>query len=541
MDAREPNPSRDRSGAPWHVLLVAVVSAAYEARFLNMGMNPLDEGWPLYAAMRLQQGGVLYDDVLWVFPPGHVLSAWIGHLLAPPGLFATRVVYALFTVALCVGLYFLARRLMSAPFALLAALLVAVAAPRTHHYHLVFGYRYLVFSVLALLAFDTGLRTGSRRWLVGAGALVGVALVFRLTPAFAVACALGAGVLCTAGFDWRAWWRLVGPLAAGFASVMLPVLLWFALGVGLDTVWREVVQHPLLMLQPLPVPEIAWPQEWGRELLARFFVSLEFRLYPVLFVGYGLALAAIWVREQAAGRPFPHALLLAVVVWGAVYLFRAFGRSDEPHVDSAIPPVCLLLAHLAYRGFDAVALRAPALARRARPAAYGLVAAVLAAWVFLLATDVALFHVPDPAPAAQVRLAARKIQHWTEPGDVVLDLSHAPILYVLAERLGPGRRDIVMPGTFYDAEDEQRFLSRLEASRPKLVVWPLRVFDDMSARKLQAIAPQLVAWLGEHYEMGAYLETRVFLFPRGSLPEDATRPQIRCRGEDCGESFQVPW
>ena len=49
-------------------------------------------------------------------------------------------------------------------FALLGALLLAVAAPSSHQGHLLFGYRYLVFSALALLAFaGLGLLLRSRR------------------------------------------------------------------------------------------------------------------------------------------------------------------------------------------------------------------------------------------------------------------------------------------------------------------------------------------------------------------------------------------
>jgi hypothetical protein len=516
------------------------VSIAYEARFLHIGLNPLDEGWPLYAATRLWQGGVLYDDVLWVFPPGHLLPAWIGVALAPPGIVSTRVIYAAFAVALCVGLYFLARRLMPPPFALLAGLLVALAAPRSHHYQLVFGYRYLVFSVLALLAFDAALRTGKRRSLFWAGLAVGVGLVFRWDPAFAVACGLGVGVLCAQRPDPRRWLRETSVLGAGFAVVVAPTLLGFAFGVGLDVVWREVVLHPLVMLQPLPVPELFWPDEWDRKEIARAFVAAQFRLYPLLFAGYAVALVALRVRDQAAGRPFQHALLAATVVWGAVFFVRAFGRSDEPHIDSVIPPVCLLLAHLTWLGFDAASRRAGRTVRAGTRAAYGVGAVVLATWMFLLATDLAIVVPPDHGPRALMRSLAAKIERWTQPGDVILDVGHAPVLYVLAGRPGPGYRDVVMPGTFYDAQDERAFLARLEAQPPKLVIWPLSVFDEMPSRRIDAFAPQLVAWLGERYEPGALQGNRVFLFPRGTLPEDKPRPQIRCRDGDCGDQFQLP-
>ena len=67
---------RQRDPLVWHLLLVLAVSAAYESLFLHHGLNVIDEGWPLYAAMRLHDGGTLYQDVFFVFPPGHALPAW---------------------------------------------------------------------------------------------------------------------------------------------------------------------------------------------------------------------------------------------------------------------------------------------------------------------------------------------------------------------------------------------------------------------------------------------------------------------------------
>ena len=79
--------------------------------------------------MQMHAGGTLYQDVFWVFPPGHVLPAWIGAWLDPPGIEITRGIYGAFSTALVIAMYALGRRLMPPAFALLGALLLAVAAP----------------------------------------------------------------------------------------------------------------------------------------------------------------------------------------------------------------------------------------------------------------------------------------------------------------------------------------------------------------------------------------------------------------------------
>ena len=86
------NPTPTRTSLLWQLALLACLSASYEALFVYHGVSALDEGWPLYAVSRLLEGGVLYDDVLFVFPPGHLLPAWLGYQLNPPGIIATRVI-----------------------------------------------------------------------------------------------------------------------------------------------------------------------------------------------------------------------------------------------------------------------------------------------------------------------------------------------------------------------------------------------------------------------------------------------------------------
>jgi len=317
----------------WHLALVLAVSAAWESLFIRHGINKLDEGWPLYAAMRLHAGGTLYDDGQWVFPPAHVLPAWLGYAIEPPGFIATRILYAAFVVALCGAIYVLGTRITRPSFALLGALLLAVAAPRTHHLHIIFGYRYLVFAILALLAFDRRLCTGDARWLLAAGALTGVALVFRLTPAFAVACGIAAGIAVSMG-DPRRGLRDGALYAVGIALVAGPVLGYFAWSVGPVPLWREMLVRPLAMLQPLPLPDV-YPPRWDRDAITGSFITLAFRFYLVFFAGYLVVLAVQGVRAARARRPFPSPLLLAIVVFGAIFYIRSLGRSDEAHLDSA--------------------------------------------------------------------------------------------------------------------------------------------------------------------------------------------------------------
>ena len=200
-------------------------------------------------------------------------------------------------------------------------------------------------------------------------------------------------------------------------------------------------------------------------------------------------------------------LFFTVVVWGAVYFTRSFGRSDEPHLDSALPPVCLLLAHAASQ------LRRTPWPPAARAA---VCAFAFAAMAFLWGSDY-IAH-PDqrgrtpfrstggrvlsthPFVAGAVDWCVEHIRRWSRPGDVVLDLSASPLPVVLAERSAPGGNDLIMPGTFLDAREEEAFVARLERRPPALVIWPTLPFDHRRARAVDASAPRVTAWVRERYE-----------------------------------------
>jgi hypothetical protein len=470
--------------------------------------------------MRLDAGGTLYQDVFWVFPPGHLLGAWLGHMFAPPGIVAARVVYSVFNVALVGVIYLLGRRIMPAPYAIAAALLVALGAGGSHLYQYLFGYRYLVWSGAALLCFARRLDTGSSLWMTAAGALLGVSLCFRISPAFAGLAAIGLATLVASREPTR-WLRDWLALGLGLMVASAPVAIWLSWSVGAGPAWHEIFVRPIVMtnLQSFPVPDLFWPDIDDRTSLRRALLAVEFRAYSLVYFGYALALAVALgrrLRSRGADREvdaFPHALLLAIVVWGGVFFTRAFGRADQAHLNSALPPVCLLLAHLAHlltsrRPFAAGKLRLPS----------SVVAALLvlcsAAWLYGREFDRYLtleFRGAQPfvstdegirvrsMNAQQFDLITRVVKERTRPGDTILDLSASPLFHVVTGRFGVGGQDLVMPGTFANGEEEQAFVERLRANPPALVIRSHDPFDELAERGVDETAPALAHWVRQNY------------------------------------------
>jgi hypothetical protein len=504
------NPRRggDRRELVAQALALLALALGFEALFLRHGLGWFDEAWPLYAAQRLHAGGRLYDDVFFLFPPGHLLPAWIATAVAPPGIVLARGLYAALGAAGVVALYFLARRMMSPPFAFLAGGLLALAAPESHLVHLLFGHRYLVFGALSLLFFARYLDTRRTGFMVLAGVWAGVALDFRLSPAFAVSGGIAVALLASER-DLRALARAGFAFVAGLVLAAGPVLAWLAYSVGLPVVWQELVVRlfGLQWAQELPLPPLVLA-EASRDALSAFFVALQFRVYPLVVLGVLGGLCVRWLR---AGRRLrhDHVLLLAVCVWAGLYLVRVLGRADDHHLYSCLPPVCLLLAAVADRGHQRVRRWLPPGLR----AAWLSCGALLLAWVLLMGSDRYLsparrgtFEVRSASVELNAKGLARGIdrtvetlKRWAGPDDTILSVSLTPIFYVLSDRLGPGYFDVLMRGTFLDPAEERSFVDRLAEAPPSVVVRTVFDEDFRENRLPKQVAPQLWAWILAHY------------------------------------------
>ncbi len=522
-----------------HVLVLAVVSISFELSFVCTNLNLLDEGWPLYAAMQMHQGGTLYDDVFFVFPPGHLLVAYLAYAIDPPGVVLARILYAGFDVAMVFALYFLGRRLMPARHALFGALLLAVAAETAHHQQLLFGYRYLAVGTFALILFARSLERRSAGLLFAAGVLTGLMLAIRLDPAFATACAVGVGLVASSR-DPRTWLRDGAIYATGLVVAIAPVLVWLTQSVPLDVVWFESVVRPVAMtkLQSLSPRELSWlPEAATRNSIHEWFLAIQFRAWKLLYLAYLIGIAVAWIRDFRAGRTFRNPLLAVVVAWGGIFFIRSFGRSDGPHLYSAIPPICLLLAYAGWLGVRALQRR------NRRPigrAGYAIAGVALASWIFLMGSD-RIFHpghfgrlpltglderigvLPDSG-LQRVAEHVQTIRRLTGPDETILDLSASSLFHVLSGRRGPGYADIIMPGTFLSEAEERAFVARLDAKPPALVIFPGWRFDNRNDRAVQNSSPILWQWVRENYERTGPYERFVLMLPKGHAPTVDAKP-----------------
>jgi hypothetical protein len=285
-------------------------------------------------------------------------------------------------------------------------------------------------------------------------------------------------------------------------------------------------------LQSTPIPELTLAG-WSRDDITIAFTAFGFRFYLALYVAFALVLIAKWLNAVREGRRFEHSFFLAFVLWGGIYIVRSLGRSDEPHLDSAIPPATLLLAYLASLVTRSLLFRRQPEGLSRALASGALCACILGAWIFLIGSDryvgPSLLKGETPVESVSEDLLLKKgraiifdtqiplIKQRAKPDETILVMFHAPLLYVLAERHSPGYHDVIMPGTFRNPEEEEAFLARIQASPPAVVVWPRLHFDRMKSRGIGESAPQIGRWVRTHYRRADEFWFLIFV-PKESRP-----------------------
>jgi hypothetical protein len=431
-------------------------------------VNVHDEGLMLQVAARIADGELPWRDFWWNYGPGQpFLVAGLSELFGS-SLLTWRLVRLLLAATVSVLAYALARRDASEPLALGAWLAAAGAM----------AWPAIPNPVPAVLALGLGSVLLAARSPLGAGALAGLAIFFRLDMGLAVLAAATLAALGSA--EGRA--SVNAALRAGLAGTGTAVVLLapFALAGG-SAFWEQSVGFAFTdqSLQRLPLPGSPPNGLDANKLLEHFF--------PYVLLGG----SALWLLVASRQRP-------PVLRWGPVPLALAgvlylLGRADEYHLIPLAVVLSVLLAVAAQAELDA--------GQRALAVAL----AIPLALIVLHGLDrkaVELVHPPDltplPAPVAdgvdvapdEARALARLLPYVSErvpPGEPVFvanprhDLVNVgnPLLYVLLDRANATSYDVMQPGVVTSRPVQQEMVASLERSRPELVVrWRSPVADE---------------------------------------------------------------
>jgi hypothetical protein len=381
----------------------------------------------------------------------------------------------------------------------------------------------LGIALFGLLFLFWWVRSGRLRWSLAAGVTAGAALLY--SQEFGAVLLVVAALALALGRDLRG----AGAFAAGFAGLVAPVLVYYAVEGALGPMLRDLVAFPGYMLagygkRPFPAlpPHLPLALPFsGEDSSAR----LAHGIAAVYAAGLLLALPISRLDPRrpleslsavAAGLrrdPWRTSVLLTSL-FGLLSFRVALGRSDTAHILTTLP----LAALLALVAFDR-------LLASLRPGSGSLPLAVwraAALGVFLLHAGFAEVAKPiaqleksagnlarlaregaHPVGSGELESVTRWIQRRTRPGEPVLFLPNNAAYYYLTDRPSPIR--FVMGHQIVTEAHRAEVLADLRANPPRFVVW------DEGALRIDGLSDELVfgsdllRWIEESYQEEARL------------------------------------
>lgn len=356
-------PGRREAARSWSTIALALLVFACALPLLHFRSRHLreweDEGYFANGGLRVLRGEVIYRDFQHNYPPGRswliaFLVLVFGHHLA--------VVRALWVVlqasAAAVG-FLVARRIVPAGFALLAAATIALNTTWMNKSSELF----LSASILWILVrvFEGRLSA------VAAGMLLALCGHLRHDVAvfgmfvFPVAVALrvrmrSAEVAQGARGPLAAAGRATLFMLLGAALATLPLVLYLVANGALRVAWRDLLFSGYIANTLLPRPFPPLDEAWSVEGTAILF------WIPVATYALGLAIGArtLFGARARDGAPASNAercvsaCVILIALYGSAVFLQVLPRSDMGHLNKAYVPAHIVGTFLVFVGWDAV-------------------------------------------------------------------------------------------------------------------------------------------------------------------------------------------
>jgi hypothetical protein len=487
-----------------------------------------DEGEYAYIAWRLEHGELPYRDWFDQKPPGIFLAYRLA--LSAPGepVVAIRALAALVCAGSATALFFLARRLLPAPTAGLAALLLAwisadplVPGPIANTELFM-----LPWLILANLAFLEALRGAVPRALPSflAGALLGVAACFKQVALVdAGLFALLFPLLATGEGRALRLARFIGWAALGGLAVWLPILAWFHARGGLEALLDAVFLHNLAYAGGLS----------GAARLHNLLASGR-ALWEA--VGVACALACVGLALLARSRERWRALYLGSWLVASAVGVSASGYYFAHYFQQLLPPLAVAAA-------AGVQCLTASVARTPVPRALAAASLVGIALLAPVLHSVALWRL-DPADAIEriypgnpfevMPEIAEEVAALTAPDDSVFVYGSEAEIYFSAQRRSASRYIFLFPlfGPYADALERQLgVIGEIERARPRVIVAiPNALFFGPDTSQ------DLTQWLDEY--VAAHYRAHAIV-----VAEPGSRGRLLRAGDDAfdGNAAQRAW
>lgn len=330
------SPRWDRRDALALVILAVVVALPLRGLLRDHGA-PMEEGFMLAFPEQILHGRIPNRDFLHLYGPG---SLWVlagVYKIFGVSLATERWFGLLQHVGIITGLYWVIRRWGRA-IALIAGLTAIFINLNSTGLSALAWNGAIAFGIWAVWALLHARESAKARWLVIAGLLISMALLYR--PDLILAVALASAVAL-----WPLRWRRLWPFAAGLGLVLVGYVAQFAMA-GPGHALTGMFTDPVFTLRKgrtLPMPPVwdhlvgyfqkaavlrtvGWPFphiQLSHQLWFWFFVTV---LAPLVVIG-----VAFWTRRRDTDRRRPAALLV-LGVFGLGLLTQALQRADQTHL-----------------------------------------------------------------------------------------------------------------------------------------------------------------------------------------------------------------
>jgi hypothetical protein len=352
-------------------------AAAYVVSGLTRPINFHDEGFPVYAALRILNGEVPYRDFWAIHPPGQWYTLAAVFKLFGPSLLVERIWDALLRVAILFALFALTSRMTSPRIALVPGTVIGLWLGATPFY------AYMMFPALLLSAlsgvFLLNYLAGSRaRWVFLSGLAVGLTAVYRHDVAF-YAGASGGLVLAGRAFarasrdpaggrvaGLTGAVKILGLYAGGILAATVPVVVALLSVVPAGELWSLLIVYPFRLASavrslplppPLPNPLTALQGRVFFEAYLTLILESWIPFYfPVIACLIGAAASLVFLAR--VGGPEPRQVTGWGTVWltlfGALLFLQALSRADAIHLLPTSLIAIVLLTVLASWGWRAL-------------------------------------------------------------------------------------------------------------------------------------------------------------------------------------------
>ncbi|PIQ97850.1 MAG: hypothetical protein COV67_02075 [Nitrospinae bacterium CG11_big_fil_rev_8_21_14_0_20_56_8] len=342
-----------------------------------------------------------------------------------------------------------------------------------------------------------------------------------------------------AGSARAAGFRFSRPVLWGGGGFMALVAAGLVLHIQNINLYEKGVQQVVeaYRLWGNPFPQVfpffdLWAKLGGHKLFERIL----FYLPPAIYAAVGFMLA---YRVTARRRDLNWTDLQALIVlaFGVAAFGLVIWRAGFDNLLRTLPPAYILLCFL----LDRLRVRALALpgfqaGETTRMKRVGLnIAVTLIPFLYLLEMnthhgfyagsigalrqETALLDLDrmkvytDPGEARWIKGVVDRIETYTEPGDSIFVLPLNPIFYFLTDRVNPTPYDWILPGMLDEAE-QKRVVEKLQANKPKLIIYIDIPIDGKEERRFYNYAPIVFRFIADNYLFDEYVGYFQILLPR---------------------------